>query len=234
VFGDVDPDEAVRLVHEKFGHIEADPDFVPIQFDRANTIGQPIVRHKETGKPTGMVMLGYPAVSIRDTKDDAALTLLDAIMSGYSFPGGWLHNELRGQGLVYFVHAMQITGPAPGYFAVLAQTSPETIDEVVERIQKNVARAKQGKISQEEFDTAVQQVLSLHAQENTTIAAQARQAALDDLYGLGYGYDKTFDARIESVTLDDVVRVAKKYLNDYVLVTTSPEAMPVENGADGQ
>jgi len=223
VFGDIDPDEAVRLVHEKFGRLKADPDFKPIDFDRANAIGETIVRHKQTGKPTGMVMLGYPATSIRDKEDHAALTLLDAIMSGYSFPGGWLHNELRGEGLVYFVHAMQITGPAPGYFAVLSQTSPDKIEEVVERIQQNVARAKQGKISEEEFNTAVQMVLSLHAQENTTIAAQARQAALDDLYGLGYGYDKTFDARIEAVTLDDVVSVAKQYLNHYVLVTTSPQ-----------
>ncbi|MEE8451931.1 MAG: pitrilysin family protein [Thermoguttaceae bacterium] len=234
VFGDVDPDEAVRLVHEQFGPLEADPDFKPIEFDRANAIGETIVRHKETGKPTGMVMLGYPATSIRDKEDHAALTLLDAIMSGYSFPGGWLHNELRGEGLVYFVHAMQITGPAPGYFAVMAQTAPEKIDEVVERIQQNVERAKEGKISEEEFKTAVQMVLSLHAQQNTTIAAQARQAALDDLYGLGYGYEKTFDARIEAVTLDDVVRVARKYLDKYVLATTSPQERPTNDDSDAR
>ncbi len=65
-------------------------------------------------------------------------------------------------------------------------------------------------------------ILSLHAQQNTTIAAQAQQAALFDLYGLGYDYDKTFDERIEAVTLEDVVRVAKKYLNHHLLVTLSP------------
>ena len=66
-------------------------------------------------------------------------------------------------------------------------------------------------------------VIALHAQENTTIAAQAQQAALDALYGLGHDYDKTFDTRIKAVTLDDVVRVARKYLDHHVLVTTSPE-----------
>ena len=66
-------------------------------------------------------------------------------------------------------------------------------------------------------------VIALHAQENTTIAEQARQAALDELYGLGYDYDKTFDARIEAVKLEDVVRVAKKYFNESVVVTASPE-----------
>jgi zinc protease len=83
-------------------------------------------------------------------------------------------------------------------------------------------RAKQGKISAEEFKVAQQMVVALHAEENTTIAEQARLATLDELYGLGYDYDKHFDQRIESVKLDDVVRVARKYLTNYLEATTSP------------
>ncbi len=74
----------------------------------------------------------------------------------------------------------------------------------------------------------MEMIISLHQQENTTIASQARQAALDELYGLGYAYDDTFEARIEAVTLDDVVRVARRYLNNYVLATTSPDPAPAE------
>ncbi len=124
---------------------------------------------------------------------------------------------------MYYVHAFQITGPAPGYFAVLAQTLPEKVDEVVKRILTNIDKAKAGKIGEDEFHIAVDRVTSLHAQENTTIAAQARLAALYELYGLGYDYDKTFDARIEAVKLDDVVQVARKYLGNYILATMSPD-----------
>ena len=133
------------------------------------------------------------------------MTVLTTIMSGYGYPGGWLHNELREAGLVYFVQAFQMTGPAPGYFTVLSQTQPDKVGEVVSRIRRDIERAKQGKITAEEFRTAIEQIVALHAQENTTIAEQARQAALDELYGLGYDYDKTFDDRIQAVTLDDVV-----------------------------
>jgi zinc protease len=226
VFGDVDPDEALSLVQRHFGRLKPDPNFQPVDFDRGSALPETIIRHKQTGKPTGMVLLGYPGTSIRDQGDYAALVVLDAIMSGYSYPGGWLHNELRGAGLVYYVHALQLTGPAPGYFVVIAQTQPEAIDEVVDRIKANVARARDGKITPEEFRTAVQMVTSLHAQENTTVAEQAQQAALDELYGLGYDYDRTFDERIEAVTLKDVVRAAQKYLNNYVLTTSSPQQRP--------
>ena len=228
VFGDVEPDEAIKLVRGTFGRLSPKPDFQPIDLDRDNAIPKTVAHHKQTGKPTGMVLLGYPGVSVRQPKEYAAMVVLDAIISGYSYPGGWLHTELRGEGLVYYVHAFQITGPAPGYLAVMAQTRPDQIDEVVRRIRKNFARAKEGKFSQEEFDRAKQMVIALHAQENTTIAAQAQQAALDELYGLGYSYDKTFDARIEGVTLDDATRVAQEHFNHHVLVTTSPAEAPKE------
>lgn len=222
VFGDVDPQQALKLVEQQFGSIPARLKAEQVVFDRPNALPATTVRHKQTAKETGMVLFGYPAPSIFQKEDYAALTLLDAITSGYSYPGGWLHEELRGEGLVYFVHAFSITGPAPGYLAVLAQTQPDKVDEVVRRVLKNIERAKDGKISAEEFRTAQQMVIALHAQQNTTLGEQARQAALDELYGLGYDYDKGFNARIESVKLDDVVAVARKYLNDYLLVTASP------------
>jgi len=226
VFGDIDMEEAFTLVKQSFGHLKPAPDFQPINVDRDNAIPETTVWHKQTGKATGMVLLGYPGTSVADPGEYAATILLDAIMSGYSYPGGWLHNELRGEGLVYFVHAFQVTGPAPGYFAILAQTEPEKISEVVTRIQQNVAKAASGEITEEELRTARQMVISLHAQENTTIGEQAQQAALDELYGLGYDHDKGFDARIEAVTLDDVVRAARKHFNNYVLVTSSPNPEP--------
>ena len=222
VFGDVQPDDALRIVRENFGALKPAANPPSIDFHRSNVIDGKIVRHLKVGKPTAMIVMGYPGPSIFDQQDYAALTVLDAIVSGYSYPSGWLHNELRGEGLVYFVHAVQMTGPAPGYFLIYSQTQPEKLAEVVQRIQKNMQKAKDGKIDPGEFRVALQMITSLHAEENTTIASQSRTAALDELFGLGYDYDKHFDQRIEAVTLDDVVRVARKYLNNYLLVTTSP------------
>ena len=38
----------------------------------------------------------------------AVLDVLDAVISGYRYPSGALHNTLRGQGLVYEVHAYHV------------------------------------------------------------------------------------------------------------------------------
>jgi zinc protease len=226
VFGDVDPAAALAIVRQNFAVLRRSADLPPVDFHRPNALGGKIVRNKKIGKPTAMILLGYPGPSIFDRQDYAAMTLLDAITSGYSYPSGWLHTELRGEGLVYFVHAFQMTGPAPGYFLIFSQTQPEKLAEVVQRIQRIMQRAKDGKIEPAEFRLSQQMVTAMHAQENTTIAEQARQAALDELYGLGYDYNRHFDERIADVKLEDVVRVANKYLNDYLLTTSSPEKTP--------
>ena len=189
----------------------------------SNAIPESKTVNKVTSKDTAMLMLAFACEGIHDQADHSAMIVLRAILNGYSTPGGWLHNELRGEGLVYYVQSTELTGPVPGYFVVTSQTRPDKLDEVVQRIRRNLDRAREGKIPEDEFRTAIDQIVALHAQENVTIGEQARTAALDELYGLGYDYDKKFDAQIRAVTLPDVVRVAQKYFTNSILVTTSPE-----------
>jgi zinc protease len=61
VFGDIEVDQAVARVRQHFRTLPAAADFEPIRFDRPNQIDAPIVRHKQTAKDTGMVIVGYPA-----------------------------------------------------------------------------------------------------------------------------------------------------------------------------
>ena len=223
VFGDVDPEKTIEILTRIFGQASSNPVKPPVIFERPNTLPKTETIHKTINKETGLVIIGFPGTSILDEKDYAALTVLNTIMSGYVMPGGWLHRELRGEGLVYWVSSFQLTGPAPGYIVFMAQTQPKTVDEVVQRILKNVQKAKDGQFTQEEFDTAIQTIIEMHAQSETTISERAQRSDLDDLYGLGYDYDKSFDERIKAVTLEDVARVAKKYFTDYLQVTASPE-----------
>ncbi|MCS7306158.1 MAG: insulinase family protein [Thermoguttaceae bacterium] len=225
VFGDIEPEQAQEIITRHFGQL---PAAAPpkIDFRRPNSLEQPIIRHKQTAKQTGMVLLAYPAPSLFEEKEFAALTVLDAILSGYSYPGGWLHEDLRGAGLVYMVHAFLMSGPAPGYFVIIAQTAPDKIQEVLSRIRTHLERARRGEIPEAEFQRAVEMIIALHSQENTTPAEQAQQAAIYELFGLGYDYEQKFPERIRSVRREDVTAVAQKMFERFVQITTSPLAEP--------
>ena len=213
IFGDIDLDKAAATAEQLFGGLKPSARF------RAHLV-RPQQRDCEDHRPSsdhrqadrdGAVWLSHAKHPAKG-RTLRRVTVLGAVMAGYRYPGGWLHNELRGEGLVYFVHAYPVTGPVPGYFDIIAQTRPDKLNEVVGRIEKNVERAKKGEIGKDEFRTAVERVMALHAQENTTIAEQAQQAALDELYGLGHDYHKSFDTRIQAVKLEDLAESREEVL----------------------
>ena len=222
IYGDVEEAEAAALVKKYFGAMPKNPTHRTMDLDRANELTETRAIHKVTGKDTGIVLISYAIPSIRDEKEIMALRLLNAVVGGYGYPGGWLHAELRGEGLVYAVHCVSRTGIAPGYMIFIAQTSPDGVDEVVARLLKNVEKAVAGRITQEELETAKQKLMALNAQSDTTIGEQASVQGLNELYGFGVDYEKSYDARVESITMEDVLAVAKKYLTrPYLQVTTS-------------
>ena len=221
VFGDIDPTEAATLVENRFSALPKSS-AEPVSFDRKNELIQNIDRHLQTQKKSGLGIVAWPTVSVRDQKEYAVLTVLQTILGGYRYPGGRLFEELRKEGLIYRLSIDQMTGPAPGYFFAVFETRPETVAEVLTRIEKGIQRIKDGDLDADELERAKERILAFHPQELETIAAQSQKAALDDLYGLGFNNDAGFAARISAVTLDDVLAAARKYFNQQIVVSTSP------------
>jgi len=73
-------------------------------------------------------------------KDVPVVNVIDAIISGIGYPSGWLHDGLRGgeKSLVYYIHAYPAFGIDGGYFAVMAQTTMENYDKVVNIILEKI------------------------------------------------------------------------------------------------
>ena len=161
-----------------------------------------------------------------DQETRATLDVLDSVLTGGGGAGGRLFNELRGERLVYYVFGIELTGQAAGYFIFLAQTRPDTLDEVVTRIQANVARIGKEGVPADEFKLAKQKLMAAHAQGNVTPSSQAFQASIDELYGLGYDNDKLYDERINKVTVHDVRELVNKYFRKAVIATPAPAAQP--------
>ena len=70
------------------------------------------------------------------------------------------------------------------------------------------------------------------ALEHETPAEQATQAAIDELYGLGYNYHDQWAPMINAVKLDQVRRVARTRLSKCVVTvsTPAPDAVKIKPG----
>lgn len=228
VFGDIDPATVLKQIEGSFGKVpRADKLERPSYPDQQPPLSAGKVAHLQNQKKnTAMVFMAFPTVSVKDEQTRATLDVLDAILTGGGSAGGRLHEELRGEQLVYYVFGIQMSGFAPGYFAFLAQTRPESVPEVVKRIRENLDRIAKEGIPSDEFEKAKAKLVIAHALRNTTPVERAFQASVDELYGLGYDYEKSYPERIGKVTVEDVVAAVKKHFGHGLTVTTSPEEAP--------
>lgn len=177
---------------------------------------------KRTEKQVAAIHIGFPGTTMQNIQDSAALQILDAVLSGVNIPGGWLHRELRGRQLVYTVHAFNWLGLEPGYFGIYAATQPHQVDEVIAIILEQIERARAGHISEEEMTRARAMALVAMQMEQETNEQLARDAALHELYGLGYDYAMHEQARLQQVTRQEVQRVAQTYFHHPTIVVTTP------------
>lgn len=228
VFGDIDPDATLKQIEATFGKAPKSDSFKwPTFADQQAPLKADAVRHLQNQKKnTAMVLISFPTVSVKNEALRSTLDVLDAVLTGGGGAGGRLHEELRGEQLVYYVFGLQMTGFAPGYFNFLAQTRPESVPQVVSRIRANLDKIAKEGIPADEFEKAKAKLVISHALKNTTPAERAFQASIDELYGLGFDYEKSFADRIGKVKVDDVVNVVKKYFAHGLTVTTSPEKAP--------
>ena len=150
--------------------------------------------------------------------------LIDTIISGYHYPNGWLHKELRGKKLVYVVHAYHKTGFVPGAFLTYAGTQPENAKQVVEIIHKNYRKAADYVPTRKELDLAINTIVTAEILNNQTLDDLAMGAVLNELYALGVDWPRRLKAELESITPQQVQKVAEKYLDGgYVTIVITPK-----------
>jgi zinc protease len=221
IVGDIDPTQTVTIVEQTFKPFLARP----VAFPEVLAEPPPTqVRRqvKQTQKQVAAIYIGFPGTTLTNLADRYPLHILDGIVSGLDIPGGWLHNALRGQQLVYVVHAFSWLGLESGYFGIYAATQPDQVHTVVDMILQIMDKAKAGQISDEELDNTKQMALvtaRLHRQANDQMASDM---ALNELYGLGYDFSGHEAEQIAKVTKADVQRVAQTYLHHPTIMITTP------------
>ncbi len=223
IYGDFDPSQACKLIRQYFSRLPAG-DKMTIPYLPPESFDSNRLAVEQTTKSIATVMVAFPGTVLTETEDCMALKVLDTIISGYYMPGGWLHEELRKRKLVYVVHAYEFSGLVPGYFAAYAACEPEKVNEVIEALERNFAKAAAGEFTTEELARAKGLIIAVELINRQTNADRAAAAALDELYGLGYEHSQTLSQRINRVSLDDVKRVGKKYLSRHHLIcVTTPK-----------
>jgi zinc protease len=208
IFGDVEAGAMLKQVEKAFGQWSTPlPDLTPALPD-GKPESERIVEIRD--KKQGVIAIGFPGCDLFNP-DRYALELLQEACSDL---GSRLFLRIREElGLAYFVGAQHFVGLAPGYFAFYAGTLPEKTDLVVKEIFAEAALLCETGLSSDELNRAKAKVLGQRKIGRQDLGSLAMAMALDELYGLGYKHHDEEDALYDAVTSEQVIAVAKKYLD---------------------
>ena len=165
------------------------------------------------------VILGNGGIS-RDNPDFYPLTLMNFILGGGGF-GSRLFDEIRvKRGLAYDVRSFLDPGKYPGSFQIILQTKNASAKEAIQISLREMERMQGEWVSPEELERAKQYMIGSFPLRLDTQAQLANFINQVEYYKLGLRYPEEFPKLIAAVTREDVLRVAKTYLQPkaYILV----------------
>ena len=220
VFGNVNAAEVKQIFEQSLGKMK--PGALALTDAKPSapiTKTETVESNKD--KAQGVLMVGYRGVNMFD-QDRHALELIDEASSDL---GSRFFIRIReNMGLAYYVGATQMQGLVPGLFAFYLGTDPQKIEPVKTALLDEIQKLASEGLTQEELMRAKRKMIGQHQIAMQSNDSFGYQAALDELYGLGFDYYKKLDQEVNAVTLDEIKRVAAKYFRDqpYVLATVRP------------
>jgi zinc protease len=168
------------------------------------------------------IILGQQGIS-RENPDYYALTVMNYILGGGGFASRLLEEIRNNRGLAYSVTSFFDAGKLPGSFQIVMETknpsAREAIDIALEQL--NLILKKQ--VAEKELEGAKKYFIGSFPMRFDTQLKLAGFLVQVEYYHLGLDYFDKYPSLIDTVTSEDLLRMAKKYLHpeNYILVVVA-------------
>jgi zinc protease len=211
VVGDVTEKEIVSLLDEQF---EGWKNAERARTDREKppVIGSVVVKKIDKKITQANIAMGHVGIS-RENPDFYAVMIMNYILGGGGFSSRLMDNIRDNRGLAYNVHSSFSAQKEPGPFRVWVQTKNESANQAIEEIFKELKRIRTEPVTDKELADAKAYLTGSFPLRMDTSAKIAAMMTSVEMYNLGLDYPQKYPALIDAVTKDDILRVAKKYLD---------------------
>jgi zinc protease len=221
IVGDVHTEEIISSIETMLGGWSAEAESVLLTPPEPDPLIAPRILTLKREKQQVHMVLGFPGATF-NSPERYALEAMNAVLSGQ---GGRLFIDLRDrESLAYSVTSFPGLGLDCGSFAFYIACAPEKKDRALKGLWREIYRVTREPVTDDEIERAKKWLIGTHEIGLQTNRAQAMDMALNELYGLGYNFASEYVRKIDGVTAEQVLSVAKKLMNseEYVLVRVGP------------
>lgn len=223
VVGDLTPEEVKTLLNKYFSAWHAEeikvlslPDIEEINRRKTITIDKDLTQAN--------IILGHIGIN-RGNPDYYKVSVMNYILGAGGFASRLMQNIRDEKGLVYDIHSFFAADKYGGSFQVGLQTKNESANTAIEEILKEIKRIRELPVTDAELSDAKSFLIGSFPMRIETSSRIANFLVAVEYYGLGMDYIDKYPEYINSVIKDDVLRVAKKYLDpeNFTLVVVADQ-----------
>jgi zinc protease len=158
------------------------------------------------------VILGQEGVS-RDNSDYYALMVMNHILGGGGFSSRLMEEIRNKRGLAYSVYSFLDPGKYPGSFQIVLQTKNTSAREAISLAREQVERIRKEPVSEKELEGAKKYLVGSFPMRLDTQGKLANFLVQVEYYGLGQDYPGKYPRLINSITREEILRVARIHLH---------------------
>jgi zinc protease len=221
VVGDFDPKTVRAKIEKAFGGWTQENIHEAIYVPEISRQTKPQEKVIELDREQTNIFVGHLGIK-RDNPDFYALQVLETILGNTPGFTSRIPRILRDeQGLAYSAYCSMVgsAGVDAGRFIAFIGCSPENSQKALDGLRREIARIVEKPVTAQELADAKAYLTGsflLGLETNAQIAGFLLNA---EIYKLGFDYPEKYRKQIESVTIADVARVAKKYIAPDALTT---------------
>ncbi len=218
IVGDLTQDQATALVQTHFGSWKRGTSS-SYQVKKPATIDRKMVQLIEKDLTQSTIVLGHTGIS-RTNPDYYAVTVMNYILGAGGFSSRLMDSIRDKQGLAYGIMSQFDTRLMPGAFFISLQTRTDVTNQAIAGVLTEIKGMRDAPVTDQELNEAKSFIVGSFPLRVDSSAKLANVLAQVELYNLGMDYFTQYPKAIEKVTKDDVLRVAKQYLDPqhYALV----------------
>ncbi len=218
VVGDLTQEQAAALVQTHFGTWKKGAPSAA-QLKKPAPIDRKMVQLIEKDLTQSTIVLGHTGIS-RSNPDYYAITVMNYILGAGGFSSRLMDSIRDKQGLAYGIMSQFDSRVMPGAFFISLQTRTDVTNQAIASVLTEIKAIREAPVTDQELGEAKSFIVGSFPLRIDSSAKLANVLAQVELYNLGLDYFTSYPKAIEKVTKDDVLRVAKQYLDPqhYALV----------------
>lgn len=218
VSGDFKTSEMITRLEKMFQGWPALTTSVPPVPKPVHTLQPGVYMVNKSDVNQGRVSIGHLG-TLRDNPDFYALSVMDDILGGGGFTSRIMSRVRSDEGLAYSAGSNYGFGVYyDGVFQASFQSKSPTVAQATAIVLEEIEKIRTQKVRQEELETSINSAIEIFPRYFATAGAIAGTFASDEYTKRKPDFWVTYRDRIRAVTVDDVLRVAKKYLAPEKLV----------------